>query len=186
MRVLTYNVLGRLGDWPARRRALRALLRDLDPDVAVFQETVVLDGYDQVADLLDGDRHILHHGGRTPDGVGMSAASRWPLTPVREELLHVTPRVDASEPWIGSIALAMVAAPAGFGTVLLAHVKPAVRPSCPATRCAARARSGTPFRAASITSWSGTTRGGRRWTSRRARSSVTSRWAASGPATTSA
>jgi endonuclease/exonuclease/phosphatase family metal-dependent hydrolase len=122
MRMLTYNVLGRIGDWPTRRTAMRPALRDLAPDLAVFQETVVEEGYDQVVDLLGDGYHVAHQIGRTADGVGASIASRWPIRVVRQELLHVTPRVNAEEPWIGSVVLARVAAP--VGDVLLAHFKP--------------------------------------------------------------
>jgi endonuclease/exonuclease/phosphatase family metal-dependent hydrolase len=122
MRMLTYNVLGRLGDWPTRRTVMRPALRDLAPDLAVFQETVVEDGYDQVADLLGDGYHLVHQIGRTDDGVGASIASRWPVRVVRSELLHVTPRVNTEEPWIGSVVLARVAA--SVGDVLLVHFKP--------------------------------------------------------------
>jgi endonuclease/exonuclease/phosphatase family metal-dependent hydrolase len=122
MRILTYNVLGRHGDWPARRAAMRPAVRALAPDLAVLQETVVDDGYDQVADLFGADYHVEHQVGRDKDGTGASIASRWPMRVVRRELLHVTPRVDAAEPWIGSVVLARVEAPEG--AVLLAHFKP--------------------------------------------------------------
>lgn len=123
MRVLTYNLLGRLGDWPARRAVMRTGLREFAPDVAVLQETVVTDDYDQVADLFGDGFHVVHQSGRTDDGVGASVASRWPVRVVRQELLHVTRRVDADEPWIGSVALYRIDVPA-CGDVLLAHVKP--------------------------------------------------------------
>jgi endonuclease/exonuclease/phosphatase family metal-dependent hydrolase len=122
MRVLTYNILGRQRDWPARRGVMRPALRELAPDLAVFQETVVDDGYDQVVDLLGADYHVVHQIGRTDDGVGASLASRWPVRVVRQDLLHVTSRVNAEEPWIGSVVLARVTAPEG--EVLLVHLKP--------------------------------------------------------------
>ncbi|GIJ56321.1 endonuclease/exonuclease/phosphatase family protein [Virgisporangium aurantiacum] len=122
MRILTYNVFGRHGDWPARRAAMRPAVRELAPDLAVLQETVVDDGYDQVVDLLGDGFHVDHQIGRDSDGTGASIASRWPMRVVRRELLHVTPRVDATEPWIGSVVLARVEAPEGV--VLLAHFKP--------------------------------------------------------------
>jgi endonuclease/exonuclease/phosphatase family metal-dependent hydrolase len=124
MRMLTYNVLGRLGDWPTRRTVMRPALRELAPDLAVLQETVVEDGYDQVVDLLGDDYHVEHQIGRTDDGVGASIASRWPIRVVREDLLQVTPRVDRAEPWIGSVVLARVSAPDPYGELLLVHFKP--------------------------------------------------------------
>ncbi|GAA0933339.1 hypothetical protein GCM10009557_95040 [Virgisporangium ochraceum] len=123
MRMLTYNVLGRLRDWPDRRDVMRPALRALAPDLAVLQETVVVDGYDQVVDLLGGEYHVVHQIGRTADGTGASVASRWPLRVVRQKTLHVTARVNADEPWIGSVALYRVDVPS-CGEVLLAHLKP--------------------------------------------------------------
>jgi endonuclease/exonuclease/phosphatase family metal-dependent hydrolase len=122
--MLTYNLWRRNGNWPARRAVMRAALRRLAPDVAVLQESVVLDGYDQVADVLGDGYQVVHQRGRTPDGVGASIASRWPIGNVRQELLHVTPRVNVEEPWIGSVALADIAAPAPYGRLLLVHFKP--------------------------------------------------------------
>lgn len=122
--MLTYNLWCRHGDWPARRAVLRGALRGLAPDLAVLQETVVHEGYDQVVDLLGDGYQVVHQQGRTPDGVGASIVSRWPIENVRQELLHVSPRVDADEPWIGSVALADIAAPAPYGRLLLVHFKP--------------------------------------------------------------
>ncbi|AGZ41363.1 endonuclease/exonuclease/phosphatase family protein [Actinoplanes friuliensis] len=124
MRVLTYNLWGRRGDWPARRAVMAAELRRLQPDLAVLQETVVLDGYDQVVDLLGADYHVVHQQGRTADGTGASIASRWPVTDVRQHYLHVTSRVDTAEPWIGSVVLVDVEAPPPYGRILLTHFKP--------------------------------------------------------------
>jgi endonuclease/exonuclease/phosphatase family metal-dependent hydrolase len=123
MRVLTYNILGRHGDWPARRAVMRPALAACAPDLVVLQETVVVDGYDQVVDLFGGEYHVVHQIGRTDDGVGASIASRWPVRVVRQEFLHVTGRVDAGEPWIGSVALYRVDVPS-TGEVLLVHFKP--------------------------------------------------------------
>ncbi|MFY1691139.1 endonuclease/exonuclease/phosphatase family protein [Plantactinospora sp. WMMB782] len=124
MRVLTYNLWGVRGDWPSRRTVIAAELRRLEPDVAVFQETVVQEEYDQVVDLLGHGYEIVHQIGRTADGVGASIASRWPMTNLRQRLLHVTTRVDAAEPWIGSVALVDVQVPEPYGRTLLVHFKP--------------------------------------------------------------
>jgi hypothetical protein len=80
MRVITLNVWNRSGAWPDRRDVLAEGLRRLNPDLLTLQETVVIDGYDQVADLIGHDYTIVHQGGRTPDGVGAAIASRWPVT----------------------------------------------------------------------------------------------------------
>jgi endonuclease/exonuclease/phosphatase family metal-dependent hydrolase len=127
MRVLTFNLWAMHGDWPARREVIAAEMRRLDPDIAVFQESTVLPGYDQVTDVLGDGYHVAHQQGRTADGVGASMACRWPLTRVRQHFLHVTPRVDPAEPWIGSVALADVEASTPYGRLLLAHFIPSWR-----------------------------------------------------------
>ncbi|MEJ3742326.1 endonuclease/exonuclease/phosphatase family protein [Actinomycetes bacterium KLBMP 9797] len=122
MRLVTLNVWNRDGDWPARAAVLADGLRQLRPDLVTLQESVVLDGYDQVAELLDPGYTIFHQVGRTPDGVGASIASRWPIVRVHERALHVTPRVDPI--WIGSVAVAEIDAPEPVGPLLLVHHKP--------------------------------------------------------------
>lgn len=52
VRVFTLNLWGRHGAWDGRRRVLADGLRELSPDVIAFQEAMVGDGYDRVADLL--------------------------------------------------------------------------------------------------------------------------------------
>ena len=123
MRVLTLNLFGHHRDWPARRPVLADGLRSLAPDVGVFQEAVVGDAHDQVAELL-GDGYDIHHQpGRSADGSGASIASRWPMTVVRQEDLHVTEIGDQTG-WIGSLAVVEVAAPEPIGPVLVVHHKP--------------------------------------------------------------
>src|SRR5688572_6617118 len=99
MRVLTMNLWGRRGDWPARRSVLVAGLRALRPDLVAFQEAVVTEAYDQVADVLGDEYHRAHQSNREPDGLpgvergqGISIASRWPIATVDEVDLQVTPR----------------------------------------------------------------------------------------------
>jgi endonuclease/exonuclease/phosphatase family metal-dependent hydrolase len=122
MRVVTLNVWNRDGVWPERREVLAEGLRRLDPDLVALQESVVVDGYDQVADLLGTEYTIIHQDGRTPDGVGASIASRWPVTSLRERDLSVTSRVDPI--WIGGVAVAEIEAPEPVGPLLLVHHKP--------------------------------------------------------------
>jgi endonuclease/exonuclease/phosphatase family metal-dependent hydrolase len=119
VRVATLNLWGRHGAWDERRSVLVDGLRELRPDVIAFQEAVVIDGYDQVADVLGSGYYVAHQAGREADGTGLSIACRWPLGEVREEALHVTPRVDP-----GRIAVAEVLAPAPLGTLLFAHHNP--------------------------------------------------------------
>ena len=126
MRVLTQNVWARHGDWPARRDLLRAGFADLRPDLVALQETVVTEGYDQVADLLGSGYHTVHQSRREPDGTGMSLASRWPVTRTDETDLLVSDRTDPRE-FVGSLLVAVVSAPPPYGTVLFASPKPSFR-----------------------------------------------------------
>jgi endonuclease/exonuclease/phosphatase family metal-dependent hydrolase len=116
VRVVTINLWGRHGAWEERRLVLVDGLRALRPDLVTFQEAITGDGYDQVTDLLGPGFHVHHQAGREADGSGLSIACRWPLGEVREDALHVTPRIDP-----GRIAVAEVLAPDPLGTLLLAH-----------------------------------------------------------------
>jgi endonuclease/exonuclease/phosphatase family metal-dependent hydrolase len=117
VRVATLNLWGRHGAWDERRSVLVDGLRELQPDLIAFQEAVVTDGYDQVADLLGVSYHVAHQAGREAEGSGLSIASRWEVGEVWEETLNVTPRVDPSE-----IAIAEILAPGPLGrTLLFAH-----------------------------------------------------------------
>jgi endonuclease/exonuclease/phosphatase family metal-dependent hydrolase len=60
MRVVTLNLWGRRGEWDVRRRVLAEGFRELAPDLVAFQEAVVGDGYDQVADILGRGYQIVH------------------------------------------------------------------------------------------------------------------------------
>jgi endonuclease/exonuclease/phosphatase family metal-dependent hydrolase len=93
VRILTQNLWGIRGDWPARRAVLREGLRLLEPDLVAFVEAIRTDDYDQVVDLLGDGYHLAHQVEREPDGQGVSIASRWPLGELHEVDLQVTPRV---------------------------------------------------------------------------------------------
>ncbi|WP_433262989.1 endonuclease/exonuclease/phosphatase family protein [Micromonospora vinacea] len=98
LRVLTLNLLTpEFADWESRRAVLKSGLADLRPDVVALQETVWGNGYDQAADLLGPDRHVVRHGGRSADGVGAALVSRWPVGTVRELDLRVTERDAAGD-----------------------------------------------------------------------------------------
>lgn len=88
MRVATINIWGRSGDWPARREVLRRAIADLAPDVLGLQETFVLPGYDQVAELTDG-MNVVHQRHRAPDGGGISIATPHSIRVVHEIDLHI-------------------------------------------------------------------------------------------------
>lgn len=97
MRVLTLNVWGLGGVWRNRRAVLADGLRRLAPDLVAFQETIVRTGYDQVAELLGPDYHVVHQtiglvAGNEKGFHGASIASRYPLENVHEVDLHLTPR----------------------------------------------------------------------------------------------
>src|SRR5829696_7618204 len=106
VRVATLNLWGRRGAWDERRPVLIDGFRRLQLDLVAFQEAVVVDGYDQVTDILGTGYHVAHQAGRETDGTGLSIASRWEVGKVWEGTLHVTPRVDPSK-----IAVAEILAP---------------------------------------------------------------------------
>jgi endonuclease/exonuclease/phosphatase family metal-dependent hydrolase len=110
IRVLTLNIWNEWGDWPARREVLRAGLRELAPDVIALQETVVRDGVDQVAELLDDGYHVLHSENRDRGGQGVSIASRWPIGAGRELDLGLTERARASD-FVATTLLAVIEGP---------------------------------------------------------------------------
>ena len=58
VRVATLNLWGRHGAWDERRSVLVDGLRELRPDVIAFQEAVVIDEYDQVADVLGSGYYV--------------------------------------------------------------------------------------------------------------------------------
>jgi endonuclease/exonuclease/phosphatase family metal-dependent hydrolase len=118
LRVATMNIWCRHGDWDARRGVLAEGFRALAPDLVTLQETI---DDDQVPGLLGDGYEIVHLGGRSPDRVGASIASRWPVEDLAEIGLAVTPRVEPDS-WIGRLALAEIATP--VGRVLLANHKP--------------------------------------------------------------
>ncbi|MDQ3937248.1 MAG: endonuclease/exonuclease/phosphatase family protein [Chloroflexota bacterium] len=94
LRILTLNLWGRGGIWEDRRPVLSDGLRQLQPDVVAFQESVVTQEYDQIRDLLKGEFHVAHQAARHADGMGVSIASRWPMAGAHELDLHLTDRTD--------------------------------------------------------------------------------------------
>jgi endonuclease/exonuclease/phosphatase family metal-dependent hydrolase len=92
MRVATLNTWGMRGDWQARLPVLRDGLRALAADIVVLQETILVAGTDQAADLLGPGYHLAQQQDREKDGQGITTASRWPLGRVLEVDFHVTGR----------------------------------------------------------------------------------------------
>ncbi len=124
VRVLTLNLWGLQGAWSDRRSVLIGGLRALQPDLVAFQEAVKTDDYDQATDLLTAEYHVIHQGGRSPDGLGTSIACRRPLEELKEVSFHVTPRIDRLHGWIGSAAATEVRFPDPIGRLLFVHHKP--------------------------------------------------------------
>jgi endonuclease/exonuclease/phosphatase family metal-dependent hydrolase len=116
---MTMNLWARHGNWPVRRGALQAGLRQLRPDVLMLQEAVVDDTYDQANDLLGDGYQIVHQRvGLVGDGRhrGASVASRWPIGRVHEVDLHLTSRTGDYS--CGAV-IVEVAAPPPLGQVLV-------------------------------------------------------------------
>jgi hypothetical protein len=69
LRVVTLNLWGQRGDWPARRRVLADGFARLDADLVAFQEAIVTGGTDQARDILgDGYRLAPRRLGERPPG----------------------------------------------------------------------------------------------------------------------
>ena len=92
VRVATLNIWGQSGPWEQRRSVIVKGFREIQPDLIAFQEAMKTNDYDQVADLLGSDFHIIHQKNRQANGSGVTIASRWPAEEVYEVDLHVTPR----------------------------------------------------------------------------------------------
>lgn len=97
MRVLTWNVWWRLGDWRARAEAIANTLEELHPDLVCLQE-VWQDGDGNQAALLAERLHMDHayvsdgtHGGVEQ---GIAILSRWPLTETAHRYLPIPPGID--------------------------------------------------------------------------------------------
>jgi endonuclease/exonuclease/phosphatase family metal-dependent hydrolase len=120
--VMTMNVLSfDHADGLRRSEVLRNGIRRLRPDVIALQETTLHSGHDQAADLLGEGYVLAHHSSRSPDGVGATLGSRWPVTIIQEVDLHNTPRVDL--PWAAAL-LVEIELPQPFGPILFVHHKP--------------------------------------------------------------
>ncbi len=117
MRVATWNVWWRHGDWERRRVAVLAALREIDADVVGLQEVSTRDP-DQVAWLRGELGHEVVAG---PDDGGFSVAnaivSRWPI------LDHGWRYLDVGErPPHRTVVWATVDAPAGPVPVYCTHL----------------------------------------------------------------
>lgn len=83
MRVLTWNVWGRFGDWPTRQFGIYHTLALLDPDVIALQETWRAgDEPSQAARLAEQLNHYhvdAHPHLYAGEGRGLAVLSRWPI-----------------------------------------------------------------------------------------------------------
>ena len=118
LRVLTLNLWGRRGAWAKRRDVLDRGLRALQPDLIAFQESIVTDGDDQVAELLWSEYHLTHHSRRDPDGQGISIATRWRPQIVHHVDLQVSPR---TADFSCTALVTELAVPKPFGTVVFGN-----------------------------------------------------------------
>jgi endonuclease/exonuclease/phosphatase family metal-dependent hydrolase len=126
VRVLTLNLWGMGGDWPARRSVLIDGIRELAPDLIAFQETVKRDEHDTAADLVGAEYHVVHQTiGLLGDGNGAAIASRWPPRRVDELDQHLTPRT-ADFP--ATTLRVEVEAPEPIGGVLFVNHLPSWKP----------------------------------------------------------
>jgi endonuclease/exonuclease/phosphatase family metal-dependent hydrolase len=123
MRVLTWNLWGRGGDWRSRQDAIAAVIADAAPDVCGLQE--VWDAPDgNLADQLAGQLDLGWcwrgaHPPRPEDGVsiGNAVLSRWPVLAVEELRL---PAGDLPERRVA--VCARIAAPAGVLPFVTTHL----------------------------------------------------------------
>ena len=78
----TLNIWSRFGPWDERLVALRAGLREVDPDILGMQEVLNHDGFDQAALVSEGRYYIAW--GRSSENhgfpTGNAILSRWPIT----------------------------------------------------------------------------------------------------------
>jgi len=119
LRAVTANIFAHNADWPDRLNVLRDAFRELDPDIVCLQETVLGDGIDSARDVLGSDYDIVHSEIRADDGVGISLASRWPITSSDE--LELKPVSNRTADFNCTTLIATIEAPAPFGAVAIAN-----------------------------------------------------------------
>ncbi|HUG83659.1 MAG TPA: endonuclease/exonuclease/phosphatase family protein [Euzebya sp.] len=124
MRVATWNLWHRFGDWQRRAEAITAALRQVDADVVCLQEvwTEEASGRSQAAELAaalgladHADAHRIAYEGVT---FGNAVLSRWPLE--RHEIRPLPPHPDYEEH--RTVLGVDVRAPAGPVPVYCTHL----------------------------------------------------------------
>ena len=130
MKVLTWNVWWRFGDWQARQQAITEVLQREDPDVCLLQEVwLTADG--GLADALAArlGREFAAAASPCPGrwraradepetGVGSAVLSRWPITLVEQEALPAGSGTDEGR----FILHAVVASPSGPVPLFCVHL----------------------------------------------------------------
>lgn len=125
MRVLTWNIWWRFGDWEPRQPAIAAELAAIDADLVFLQEVWAVDGVDQAVQLADATglnvaRTVRLSGDRAGEAqeFGNAVLCRWPLEVVGQIRL---PGLDGS-PSHRSALLVEVAAPSGRFLAVVTHL----------------------------------------------------------------
>ena len=120
IRLYTHNIYARRARWEERRQLLLSGIAELDPDIILFQEEVWTTSYDQTADLVGSNRHVVHSRARSQDErSGISVASRWPVVAVHEIDLTVGgPPVDE---YAWATLIVEVDAPPPVGRLIVAN-----------------------------------------------------------------
>jgi endonuclease/exonuclease/phosphatase family metal-dependent hydrolase len=123
MRVVTWNLWWRLGDWQARADAIARTLETLSPDLVCLQEVWQEGPHNQAALLAErlGMVHVFAVD-RTEGAVdqGVALLSRWPLTEVTHRALPGPP--DVKEPNV--VLRAVVQGPRGPLHLATTHLLP--------------------------------------------------------------
>lgn len=122
IRVLTWNLWGRHGQWEQRERAILDVLRSVDADVICLQEAWADEGGvcqpAVLADAVGGYHHVWADGpwfsGRW---LGNAVLSRWP---VAESVIHPLPRLDGGPPYRQAV-VAWVETPWGRWPFISTH-----------------------------------------------------------------
>ena len=126
LRVLTLNLWGLGGDWPARREVIRRGLSELAPDLIAFQEAFKLDEQDSVSEVVDAEYHVVHQtGGVLGDGNCAAIASRWRPARVHELDQQLTARTAA---FPVTTLIAEIEAPDPLGQLLFVNHLPSWEP----------------------------------------------------------
>lgn len=141
MRILTWNLWWRFGDWEARQRAILAVLADAEADVVTLQE-VWATPTANLAELLAHELGLHWAWSPSPSpgrwqeradqpgvDIGNAILSRWPIT---NEVRQVLPRGSAALAE-RTVLHARVDAPGGTLPVFTTHLESS--PSASATRC---------------------------------------------------